>query len=56
MKDLLRRLKPEVFEDLIALVALYRPGPLGSNMVEEFIAGKHGKGRSGTSCLVSSPS
>ncbi len=43
MKDLLRRLKPEVFEDLIALVALYRPGPLGSNMVEEFIAGKHGK-------------
>ncbi|MCX5879121.1 MAG: DNA polymerase III subunit alpha [Deltaproteobacteria bacterium] len=45
MKDLLRRLKPEVFEDLIALVALYRPGPLGSNMVEEFIAGKHGKGK-----------
>jgi DNA polymerase-3 subunit alpha len=43
MKDLLRRLKPEVFEDMIALVALYRPGPLGSNMVEEFIAGKHGK-------------
>jgi DNA polymerase-3 subunit alpha len=43
MKDLLRRLKPEVFEDLIALVALYRPGPLGSNMVEEFITGKHGK-------------
>jgi DNA polymerase-3 subunit alpha len=45
MKDLLRRLKPEVFEDLIALVALYRPGPLGSNMVEEFIAGKHGKSK-----------
>jgi DNA polymerase-3 subunit alpha len=43
MKDLLRRLRPEVFEDMIALVALYRPGPLGSNMVEEFIAGKHGK-------------
>jgi len=43
MKDLLRRLKPEVFEDMVALVALYRPGPLGSNMVEEFIAGKHGK-------------
>ncbi|MGD9319706.1 MAG: DNA polymerase III subunit alpha, partial [Desulfobacteraceae bacterium] len=35
MKDLLRRLKPEVFEDLVALVALYRPGPLGSNMVDE---------------------
>jgi len=45
MKDLLRRLKPEVFEDLIALVALYRPGPLGSNMVDEFIAGKHGKAK-----------
>jgi len=45
MKELLRRLKPEVFEDMIALVALYRPGPLGSNMVEEFIAGKHGKVR-----------
>ncbi len=43
MKNLLRRLKPEVFEDLIAIVALYRPGPLGSNMVEEFIEGKHGK-------------
>ena len=43
MKDLLRRLRPEVFEDMIALVALYRPGPLGSNMVEEFIAGKHGR-------------
>ncbi|MFH1124544.1 MAG: DNA polymerase III subunit alpha [Pseudomonadota bacterium] len=43
MKELLRRLKPGVFEDVIALVALYRPGPLGSNMVEDFIAGKHGK-------------
>jgi DNA polymerase III subunit alpha len=45
MKDLLRRLRPEVFEDMIALVALYRPGPLGSNMVEEFIAGKHGRAK-----------
>jgi DNA polymerase-3 subunit alpha len=45
MKDLLRRLKPEIFEDLVALVALYRPGPLGSNMVDEFIAGKHGKAK-----------
>ncbi|MFH0845139.1 MAG: DNA polymerase III subunit alpha [Pseudomonadota bacterium] len=43
MKELLRRLKPEVFEDMVALVALYRPGPLGSNMVDEFIKGKHGK-------------
>jgi len=44
IKDLLRRLKPEVFEDLVALVALYRPGPLGSNMVDEFIKGKQGQG------------
>lgn len=45
MKDLLRRLRPEIFEDMIALVALYRPGPLGSNMIDEFIKGKHGKGK-----------
>ncbi len=45
MKELLRRLKPEVFEDMIALVALYRPGPLGSNMVNDFVNGKHGKGK-----------
>jgi len=43
MKELLRNLRPEVFEDVVALVALYRPGPLGSNMVDEFIRGKHGK-------------
>ena len=43
MKDLLRRLRPETFEDMVALVALYRPGPLGSNMVDEFINGKRGK-------------
>ncbi len=41
MKDLLKRMKPGVFEDMIALVALYRPGPLGSGMVDEFIKGKH---------------
>jgi len=45
MKELMRRLKPEVFEDLIALVALYRPGPLGSNMVDDFVNGKHGTTR-----------
>ncbi|HEN20875.1 MAG TPA: DNA polymerase III subunit alpha, partial [Desulfobacteraceae bacterium] len=45
MKNLLRRLKPEVFEDLVALVAIYRPGPLGSNMVEDFIKRKHGRVR-----------
>jgi DNA polymerase III subunit alpha len=43
MKELLRKISPEVFEDIIALVALYRPGPLGSNMVDDFINGKHGR-------------
>ena len=37
------RMKPTAFPDLIALVALYRPGPLGSGMVDEFINRKHGK-------------
>ena len=41
MKDLLSRLAPGEFEDLIALVALYRPGPLGSGMVDEYIQGKN---------------
>ena len=43
MRDLLVRLKPETFEDLIALVALYRPGPLGSGMVDDFIKRKKGE-------------
>jgi len=43
MKDLLKRMRPGVFGDMVALVALYRPGPLGSNMIDEFISGKHGK-------------
>jgi DNA polymerase-3 subunit alpha len=43
MRDLLRRFKPERFEDLIALNALYRPGPIKSGMVEEFIGRKHGR-------------
>lgn len=42
MRSLLRSLKPERMEDIIALVALYRPGPLGSGMVEDFIQRKHG--------------
>jgi DNA polymerase-3 subunit alpha len=41
MKELLRNLKPGVFEDVVASVALYRPGPLGSNMVDDFIKRKH---------------
>jgi DNA polymerase III subunit alpha len=41
MRELLMRLKPSVFEDIIALIALYRPGPLGSGMVDEFIKRKN---------------
>jgi DNA polymerase III subunit alpha len=43
MKDLIRRLKPDCFEDIVALVALFRPGPLQSGMVDDFIDRKHGK-------------
>ncbi|MCB0272879.1 MAG: DNA polymerase III subunit alpha, partial [Bdellovibrionales bacterium] len=43
MRDLIMRLKPNHFEDIIALVALYRPGPLGSGMVDDFINRKHGR-------------
>ncbi len=42
MKEYLVKLKPNCFEDLIAMVALYRPGPLGSGMVDSFIKRKHG--------------
>ena len=43
MKELIKRLRPDTFEDLVALVALFRPGPLQSGMVDDFIARKHGK-------------
>ena len=43
MRDLLSKIRPESFREIIALVALYRPGPLGSGMVDEFIKRKHGK-------------
>ena len=43
MRDLLAKLKPERFEDLIALLALYRPGPISSGMVDDFIKRKRGK-------------
>ena len=43
MRELLRKLKPETFEDIIAVLALYRPGPLGSGMVDDFIERKHGR-------------
>jgi DNA polymerase-3 subunit alpha len=42
MKEYLIKLKPSCFEDMIAMVALYRPGPLGSGMVDSFIKRKHG--------------
>lgn len=42
MKDLIHRLQPDCFEDVIALVALFRPGPLQSGMVDDFIDRKHG--------------
>lgn len=43
MKDLIKRLQPDSFEDIIALVALFRPGPLQSGMVDNFIDRKHGR-------------
>ena len=43
MRQLLKDMKPQVFEDVIALLALYRPGPLGSGMVSDFISNKSGK-------------
>ena len=43
MKRYMERLKPDCFDDIVALVALYRPGPLGTNMVDDFISNKHGK-------------
>ncbi len=43
MKELLRKLKPDNFNDIVAAVALYRPGPLDAGMVDEYINRKHGK-------------
>jgi len=45
MKDLIKRLQPDDFEDIIALVALFRPGPLQSGMVDDFINRKHGRAK-----------
>ncbi len=42
MRDLLKKMKPDRFEDIIALLALYRPGPLESGMVDNYIRCKHG--------------
>ncbi len=43
MRNLLVKMKPEAFTDLIALVALYRPGPLDSGMVDDYVETKHGR-------------
>jgi DNA polymerase-3 subunit alpha len=43
MRELLARLKPDTFEDIIAVLALYRPGPLGSGMADMFVRRKHGE-------------
>ncbi|MBR58666.1 MAG: DNA polymerase III subunit alpha [Myxococcales bacterium] len=42
-QELLRKLRPDCFEDVVAAVALYRPGPLGSGMVDDFVKRKHGQ-------------
>lgn len=42
IKELIKRLQPDCFEEVIALVALYRPGPLGSGMADDFVNCKHG--------------
>jgi DNA polymerase-3 subunit alpha len=43
LKDVLRKLQPDKFEDIIAVNALYRPGPLGSGMVDDYIERRHGR-------------
>jgi DNA polymerase-3 subunit alpha len=45
MRDLIKRLQPDCFDDLMALIALFRPGPLQSGMVEDFINRKHGRAK-----------
>lgn len=43
LKEVLRKLQPDKFEDIIAVNALYRPGPLGSGMVDDFVERRHGR-------------
>ncbi|MBN2564245.1 MAG: DNA polymerase III subunit alpha, partial [Candidatus Eisenbacteria bacterium] len=45
MRDLLRKVRPERLEDMIAVNALFRPGPLGSGMVDDYVKRKHGRQR-----------
>ncbi len=44
MRDLVKRLRPDQFDDIVALVALYRPGPMQSGMVDDYVERKHAKG------------
>jgi DNA polymerase-3 subunit alpha len=48
MRDLIKRMRPERFDDLVALVALFRPGPLQSGMVDDFIARRHATNQADT--------
>ena len=43
MKDLLKKMQPAKFEDIISLIALYRPGPINSGMLDDFVRRKHGE-------------
>jgi DNA polymerase-3 subunit alpha len=43
MQDILHKLKPDRFEDLVALNALFRPGPIGSGMIDDYIERRHGR-------------
>ena len=45
MQDLFKKLKPDCFEDIVAAVALYRPGPMGAGMHNDFVERKHGRQR-----------
>ena len=54
MKDLIRKLVPDSFDEIVALVALFRPGPLESGMVGDYIDRKHGRRWCATRTLPSS--
>ena len=52
MRDLIKRMRPDQFDDLVALVALFRPGPLQSGMVDDFITRKHATNKAiSTTCI-----
>lgn len=51
MRDLIKRMRPDQFDDLVALVALFRPGPLQSGMVDDFITRKHSSNKADIDCL-----